>query len=303
MRLALITPSFSRDHELCANLCRSVDTYETDGMEHILVVPRADVPLFRPLAGPRRRIVAKEDVIPTRLMKAPLPTRVGIPGVWHKRLRTVWVTPKLKLVRGWIIQQITKMSANRLTDADGYVFLDSDIEFIRPFGAAAFMRDGRLPLLYEPDCIEHSLERYTAWQDAACDLLGIDRFPYANDNYIGQVICWRRDRLGEIQARIEATTGRPYDEALFATPTFAEYVIYGLYCRLVANGDSGHYLTDRSICLSDWSYDTASAEGYRTFTQDLKEDQIAVLIQSTTEWPMERRRSTIETIRANAGIA
>ena len=66
MRLALITPSFSRDYPLCADLCRSIDTYMTDDMEHILIVPAADRALFAPLAAPNRRIMADEEVLPTR---------------------------------------------------------------------------------------------------------------------------------------------------------------------------------------------------------------------------------------------
>ena len=303
MRLALITPSFSRDFPLCAALCRSVDTFRTDDMEHVLVVPRADEALFAPLAGPRRRIVTDEDVLPTRLVKLPLPTRIGIPGLWHKRIRTLYMTPSLKVARGWVVQQVVKMSAHRVTDADGYVFVDSDIEFVRPFGTSTFVRDGKLRFLHEPDCIYRNVAQYQRWQDVACDLLGIDRFPFPHDNYIAAGICWRRDRLAEVRERIEAVAGRPCDATLLSQSSFAEYVVYGLYCRRVMEGDTGHFETAESFCHGDWTYDTADAAGYEAFVGGLGEGQVAVLIQSTGEWPMERRRAAVGAIRARAGLA
>ncbi|WP_226574809.1 DUF6492 family protein [Acuticoccus sediminis] len=303
MRLALITPSFSRDHPLCVDLCRSIDTYLADDIEHVLIVPEADKALFAPLAGPRRRIMTDEEVLPTTLWKLPLPTRIGIPGVWHKRIRTLYLTPKLRVTRGWLIQQVVKMSAHRVSDAEGFVFVDSDIAFVRPFGTDTFVRDGKLRFLYEPDCIYQWVDQYTRWQDVACDLLGIDRFPFANDNYIGAGICWRRDRLAEVRDRIEATAGRPYHEVLLGQTSFAEYVIYGTYCRHVIKGDTGHYETPRSFCLGDWVFDTSDPAGYSAFVNGLADDHVAVLIQSTNEWPTERRRAAIDAIRQNAGLA
>lgn len=303
MRLALITPSFSRDYPLCADLCRSIDTYMTDDMEHILIVPAADRALFAPLAGPNRRIMADEEVLPTRLTKLPLPTRIGIPGLWHKRLRPLYMTPSFTVTRGWVIQQVIKMSAHRVTDAEGTVFLDSDIAFVRPFSAETFLIDGKLRFLYEPDCIYENVAQYQGWQDVACDLLGIDRFPFAHDNYIGAGICWRADRLAEVRARIEEVGGRPFHETLLRQSSFAEYVIYGIYCRHVLKGETGHTETTKSFCLGDWVYDTATPEGYDAFLHGLTGDHVAVLIQSTSEWPMERRRAAMAAIRTNAALA
>lgn len=197
MKLAIITPSFQRDHDYCVELCRSVDKHAEAGIEHVIVVPKRDMALFSHLNGGRRRVVADKDVLPPWVVNVPFPSVINIPGLGKKRLRTLSVTPRLRLVRGWIIQQVIKFSADRLTDADILVFADSDLVFVRPFGVATFARGDKVMLHHEPDCINESIDTYKAWQDVACDLLGIPHYPYARDNWVVWPACWRADRLRE----------------------------------------------------------------------------------------------------------
>lgn len=302
MRIALITPSFSRDRDLCVELCRSVDRYDRDGLEHVIIVPRSDLASFRALHGGRRRVVAQEEILPAWLLRLPLPTVVAVPGVWRKRLRKIWVTPSLTVVRGWVLQQVLKLSADRASDADGYVFIDSDAEMIRPFGTDTFVTDGRLPLHYAPGAIDHSIERYTRWQDVACDLAGIPRYPFSGENFIATVVCWRRDRLLELQERIVRSTGADFQAALLRQRHLSEYVVYGVYCRRALGGEDGHTVQSRSVCHEDWDYDTTTREGMEAFLGGLGEHDIAVLIQSTGEWTIERRRAAIKEIKRRAGL-
>lgn len=120
-------------------------------------------------------------------------------------MRTLWLTPRFKVVRGWILQQVIKLSADKLTDADGIVFVDSDVAFIRPFGTATFLRHNKLHLHREPDCMPHSDQRFQAWYDVAADLLGIARAPFRGESVIAGIFHWRRARLRELQSRIETT--------------------------------------------------------------------------------------------------
>ena len=240
MRIALITPSFSRDHDLCVELCRSVDEFDRDGLEHVIIVPRADLSIFSHLESGRRRVIAQETILPAWLLRVPLPTVIEIPGVFRKRLRKIWVTLSGNVVRGWVLQQVLKMSADRATDADGYVFIDSDAVMIRPFGTDTFVKDGRLPLHYEPPgAIDHHLERYTRWQDVAGDLTGLPHFPYTGENYIATVVCWRRDRLRELQEQIAFTTGKKPQAALLTQRHLSEYVVYGSGVAMASKATMG----------------------------------------------------------------
>jgi hypothetical protein len=54
--LAVITPSFGPDFELCAALHASVIAHSPESVQHHIIVPPRDVALFRRLAGPRAQI-------------------------------------------------------------------------------------------------------------------------------------------------------------------------------------------------------------------------------------------------------
>lgn len=303
MRIALITPSFSRDHDLCVELCRSIDEYDRDSLEHVVIVPREDVAMFRHLHAGRRRVMAQETILPAWLVRVPLPTVVGVAGIWRKRLRKIWVTPSGRVVRGWVLQQVLKLSADRATDADGYVFIDSDAVMIREFGTSTFVRDSQLPLICAPGPVDYDLERYTRWQNVACDLIGIERFPFAGDYYIAAVVCWRRDRLKELQERIDIAAHRDVQATLLRQRHLSEYIVYGIFCQHAILGDSGHYVLEQSLCHEDWNYDMTSEAGLQAFVGGLEDRHVAVLIQSTSEWPVERRRETVAAIRRAAALA
>ena len=303
MRLALITPSYSRDLPLCAELCRSVDIHNVQRIEHVIVVPRRELGLFAPLASPVRRIVAKEDVLPPGMRHVPFPPVIGIPGVYAKRLRSLWLTAGLRPVRGWILQQVVKLSADRITDAEGYVFLDSDIVMVRPFTAATFVRDGRLPLHYVPPAAHgHKGARYARWQDVACDLTGLPRFPYAGDDYVATVVCWRRDRLVEVQRRVAAASGTDFQSAILPQQQLSEYFVYGVWCRHGVAGENGHYDQAHSLSHEDWNYDMTTRSGADAFVRGLKAHHIAVLMQSTGDMTIARRRAIVAAVERAAGL-
>ena len=50
--VALLTPTYGRDLEICTLLCESVDRHVTSFSKHYLLVPDTDLPLFAPLASP-----------------------------------------------------------------------------------------------------------------------------------------------------------------------------------------------------------------------------------------------------------
>src|SRR3546814_11714277 len=105
----LITVSYRVDLVLARGLCASVDAFLDERVEHVLVVPRSDEQLFAPLLTARRRLVLVEDVLPRDYRKLPLPQRIHV-GPFRRRLREMWWTPR-GVVRGWIIQQVLKLSA------------------------------------------------------------------------------------------------------------------------------------------------------------------------------------------------
>ena len=135
--------SYRGDLELARDLCLSVDRFLARP-EHILVVPRADLDLFEPLAGARRRIVTVESVLPRGYVQLPIPRRIHV-GPFDKRIREIWAGPG-GVVRGWIVQQILKLSAPSFTDREVVVFADSDIVLVAPLTVDQLAQDGLVRL-------------------------------------------------------------------------------------------------------------------------------------------------------------
>ena len=133
-RMIVMTPSFRGDYELCVDLNRSVLALRRPDVEHHVIVPRRDL---RCSPARRRRTVvrAEEDLLP----------RSFIPLPWLNYILNL--RAPFPPVRGWIKQQILKLAAVARSDADVVVMVDSDIQFIRPFAAETFVRDGIVRLL------------------------------------------------------------------------------------------------------------------------------------------------------------
>ena len=72
--VALLTPTYGRDLELCTLLCESVDRHVTSFSKHYLLVPDCDLPLFAHFES-ERRIVLPASTVPARLAAAAAPHR------------------------------------------------------------------------------------------------------------------------------------------------------------------------------------------------------------------------------------
>ena len=119
--LALVSCSYAPDFHRCYRLCQSVDRWVSGEIAHRVIVPHKDLALFRPLENSRRSVLAVEDVVPAPFWQVP-------------KTRRWWLDQFGWPVRGWIMQQVTKLSANNATCAEHIVFADSDLVFVRPFG-------------------------------------------------------------------------------------------------------------------------------------------------------------------------
>ncbi len=247
----LITLSFAGDLECCRLLCETADRFAPAGAAHLLAVPAADMPLFRPLTGGRRSLVPQEELLPGWLRKVPLPS-----PAWRKRLflprRNVYLSLKGRPVRGWIAQQIMKLNAAAGAGTDTILHLDSDTAFVRPLPTEALQSDGLVRLARFPGAADDAM--HAPWHRAASTLLGLPPSDYHGADYIDQFVTWRRDNVRGLLAWIEQTTGRDPIAALAATRDFSEYVLYGVYCdRVLGLAASGHAESAVSLCETVWS--------------------------------------------------
>ena len=294
--VAIVTVSYRGDLELARDLCRSVDVHLPAEVEHILVVPRSDVPLFESLRDHRRRIVSKEEVLPSGYHRLPAPRRVRI-GPFERHIRELWVGHG-RPVRGWILQQIVKMSTPAFTDREVLVFADSDNVFVAPMAIDRLARDG-LVRLYRVPGATADLATHVRWHDVSAGLLGLEPRGYLGSDYIGHLTTWRRSTLVLLQERLTEVNGRPWDMVVARESSFSEYILYGIFSDLVlSDAESGHYRTSEDLVHASWSYDLASDQGVAAFLSGLAPDQVAVAIQSTERFTVEQRREMVRHIVA-----
>lgn len=249
--LSLITLSFAGDLEHCRLLCETVDRFAPAAARHLLAVPEADLALFRPMAGRRRTIVAEEAFLPPWLHKLPLPG-----PAWRRRLglprRNVYVSFRGRPVRGWIAQQIMKITAASMAETDLVLHLDSDTALVRPLGMDALDREGLVRLARFPGAARDAM--HAPWHRAASSLLGLPASDYHGADYIDNFVPWRRTNVRGLLDRIAAVAGREAIAVLAGTQDVSEYILYGVYCeRVLGLAQAGHFATPESLCETVWS--------------------------------------------------
>ena len=249
--LSLITLSFAGDLENCRLLCETADRFAPAEARHLLAVPKTDMPLFRPMAGGRRTIVAEEEFLPAWLRKLPLPG-----PAWRRRLglprRNVYVSFQGRPVRGWIAQQIMKLTAAAMAETDTVLHLDSDTAFVRPLGMDGLRQDGLVRLARFPGAAQTAM--HAPWHRAASRLLDLPASDYHGADYIDNFVPWRRANVRGLMRRIADIAGREATEVLAGTRDFSEYILYGVYCdRVLGLARAGHFAAAQSLCETVWS--------------------------------------------------
>jgi hypothetical protein len=123
--VALLTPTYGRDLELCTLLCESVDRHVGSFSKHYLLVPDCDLPLFAHFESERRSVIAASAFLPKWLR--PLPRMI------QRKRRQYWWSFRTKPVSGWHVQQFLKIAATMALPHQRFCILDSDVVFFRDF--------------------------------------------------------------------------------------------------------------------------------------------------------------------------
>ena len=268
-KIAIITPSYAPDFERCQVLCTSLQRFVSGHAEHVIIIDRRDQELFSQLADPNTRLLLKEEMLPQWLRKLPFSRK------WWLNLRGL-------PVRGWILQQIVKLSVAEAIDADLFMFVDSDVAFIRPFQVSEVIDDtGRVRLFnapLKPEDIEEP--RHCAWYRHAGKVFNLTGEAYQKNDYISQLVTWRRDTLQKLTGWIAAKGRHSWQAVLANTLDFSEYVLYGVFAEHVLGDASGHFWTGKELCYCSWHHRIESRQDLLAFLHDIPESYPAVLVQS-----------------------
>src|ERR1700760_752811 len=175
--VALLTPTYGRDLEICTLLCESVDRHVKSFAKHYLLVPDSDMALFAVLSSERRIVIPASTYLPAWLRP--------LPRVVQRKRRQFWWSLRAKPVSGWHVQQFLKIAATISLPHERYCILDSDIVFFRDFDLARFEYPHPIPLLSMPNEITSEQVRHARWVDTSHQLLGLPSPSLPASDFIG----------------------------------------------------------------------------------------------------------------------
>ncbi|MCX6502861.1 MAG: DUF6492 family protein [Microbacterium sp.] len=283
--MEIITPSYAPDRELCGDLARSVGRFAPAGTRHTVIVPPRDAALFRPLEDEGADVRSTREVMPRGFVRIPFA------NVWLSA-RAPWPP-----VRGWIAQQIIKLSAAASSTADAVVIADSDVAFVRRFSLDDFLIDGRVPLYRWADAVTGGLPRHLAWDAVARRLLGLpaDR-TVPRPDYICWPCVWDPAVVRGALQRVERTSGTPWAVAIGRELHFSEMVLYGVYAEHVLSASRPMPVTVDMHCPSFSDERALDGPELDDFLARLTPDDIAVMISAKSGTDLARRRAAISAV-------
>jgi hypothetical protein len=284
--VALLTPTYGRDLELCILLCESVDRHVGAFSKHYLLVPDCDLPLFSDFESERRIVLPASKFLPKWLR--PLPRFV------QRKRRQYWWSFRTKPISGWHVQQCLKIAATIALPHQRYCILDSDVVFFREFDLSRFEYPNSIPLLNMPDAVTSNLIRHSHWVETSHQLLGLPTPPLPASDFIGHIIFWDQQTTRAMVSRIEAVTGRDWVEALCRTHGFSEYMLYGYFVQSDASFSGGHTLTSRTACVSYWDQPQLSRDELNRLFRRADKDDVAFSVASFSGTPVRTIRAAIE---------
>ncbi|MGU3574471.1 DUF6492 family protein [Brucellaceae bacterium C25G] len=269
-RTALVTPSYDKDFDRCRLMCETMDRHVSGFEAHYLLVSHRDVALFKQLETSHRTVIDERELLPKWLWTMPDPLTMG--------RRQVWLSPFMKPLYGWHIQQMRRLAIASLIDVDGFFAVDSDVVFVREFSADQLWHGDDMRLyrlegaLQPPPTPEHQI-----WSDNAAKMLHIHTHGY--HDYITTCVTWRRDMMLDMLHYLEEKNGTSWIKLFGRARDFSECITYGQYVDELHHGKR-HYHADWSLCHIYWDGPVPDQKALDAFMSEMRADQVAVGLQS-----------------------
>lgn len=282
--LAVVTPSYLPDLELCEDLNRSVMEMTASEVTHHIIVPAKDLSAFRHLASARTQIHDVREFLPGTFLKAP-----GL-NVWVNAARP-WPP-----VRGWITQQVVKLAVVARLDVQGALLLDSDSVLIRPVTLDNFRINGRVGMYRLPSGVDRSLPGHRLWHASARELLGLAPPP---DGDLADYICWpclwEPAVVRGLIDHIEETTRTRWTTAVAGQLRFSEMMLYGVYVDEILGGNDAWFTQMLGIVHSDEV--PLSLTQIRDLLKSAPGNTLLVMLSAKSGIPLATRRQAIQEFR------
>jgi len=289
--VALLTPTYGRDIDLCTLLCESVDRHVGSFSKHYLLVPDSDLPLFAHFASEHRVVLPASRFLPKWLRP--------LPRIVQRKRRQYWWSLRTKPVSGWHVQQFLKIEAVMSLPHQRFCILDSDVVFFRDFDLARFQYPNPIPLLSLPDEITPDQIRHAHWVGTSHQLLGLPVPPLPAPDFIGHIIFWDQQTVRAMVDKIEAVTKRDWVEALCRIRSFSEYMLYGYFVRNDGRFTGGHTISPRTPCISYWDPPKLGEHDLNRLLRAADERDVAFSVASFSGTPVQSIRTAIDEVRAS----
>ena len=278
-QLGVVTPSYARDYQLCRDLNRSIGLNCAKRVEHHIVVPRKDVPLFRALASSRTGHPRCGGVASDMLKMPAVNLWVNIKRPWPP-------------IRGWITQQLVKLSTAASLEADAVLLVDSDMIMVAPTDLDSFRQDGKLEMYRNPGAVHPGLPRHRMWLESARGLLGLGPCEIGNlTDYICWPCLWDPQIVRSMLQHVESVAGESWQSAVASQLHFSEMMLYGTYVDEILGGPPVATSLMKSISYSEESPLTAAEISKMLLSSPT--DVLAVMISAKSGIPLEVRSQAL----------
>lgn len=289
-KIAILTPSYLPDLEGFIRLHESVLRFADKLTTHHVIVPLRDVEAFRRIPSPRLRVWGEPDFLPKGFIATDrlAALRRHIPILPHTiNCSAINLARPWPPVRGWILQQILKLSAATKLGCDAIVIIDSDVALVRPMQAIAFFRGDAVRIYERPGGITSQLDRHLRWTRTAYELLGVPwRGEFAVPDYVGGIVSWDPRLVSACLQRIETVHCTDWGSAVARQLQFSEFILYGTYVRHFGSSEQRSFSEPTTMCHSYWSPEPMSLDGAASFVDSYDHGDVAVHIQSNSGTPV-----------------
>ncbi|MFZ1681583.1 MAG: DUF6492 family protein, partial [Rhizobiaceae bacterium] len=177
-------------------------------------------------------------------------------------------------------QQLRRIALPGHAPERTFVYVDSDVVFLRDFDCGDMRRDGKLRLLRRDGALDAMPDgEHRIWSRHAGRVLGLPASS-AHD-YIGTLIAWDGATVAAMRDRLETVSGRHWVRAIAASRQFSECMLYGRYVDEVRAG-AGHFADALELCRVHWTGPALGGQELAAFLAGLGERQVAIGLQSFT---------------------
>lgn len=284
--IAILTPSYLPDLNRFKRLHQSILRFTDEGTLHHVIVPRRDLEAFRGIGSTRLRVWSEADFIPRGFVPtdalAAFRRRIPVlPASFNcSAINLLHPWPPL---RGWILQQILKLSAATQLGCHAVIVIDSDVVLVKPLTEETFIRKHVVRTYEKPGAVSAELGRHLGWTQAAYALLGIPWTEQADfPDYVGGIVSWDPQIVAGCLSRIEAVSGRDWASAVAGYLHFSEFILYGTYLRHFGTTIQRSFCEPSTLCHSYWSTVPLTDLGATAFVEAYSESDVAVHVQSNS---------------------